>query len=139
MQDFSNKRSVLGVQKKGQTRSFKNKHNAGVRMRARACGCGCGCGRLRACGCGCGRLRAFGRERTPGPGPRVQAWVRFGEGVVVGAGVCAHMRAWLWAQTLVRFGVGLGCGVCGRGRMCGREVPSFFVFFEFLVFVFSQN
>ena len=65
-------------------------------------------------------------------GPRADAlvWVRFGVGAVVG--VCVRLcRAWLWTRALVRVGVDLGFGawgVCGRGRVCGREVLSFFLF-----------
>ena len=36
--------------------------------------------------------------------------MRFGVEVVVGACVCAYMRAWLWARALVHLGVGLVLG-----------------------------
>ena len=39
-------------------------------------------------------------------------WVCFAVGVVAGAGVCAFLRAWLWARSLVHLGVGLGFGAC---------------------------
>ena len=58
------------------------------------------------------------RASVGGAGPRADArasvWVRFGVGLVVGVGVCAYMRAWLCARALVRLGVGLGFGLCGR-------------------------
>ena len=56
-------------------------------------------------------------------------WVRFGVGVVVRACVCVCVCA----------GVALGTGVGSsrRGRVCGREVPSFS--FQFSVFFSVQK
>ena len=71
------------------------------------CGCGCACSRGRGCGCGRGCLFGAGVgvdvcERAGVGGRRAAGawalvWVCFGVGVVVGAGLCACMRAWLWA------------------------------------------